>query len=339
MKSRVFSVFFIGIFVFIAITSLLSIAECAEYNWKLSAMLPSGQFANKPMIKFAEEVEKRTNGAIKFTLYEGTLGNQRDTWDMLNNNAVQFMYQTDAINSSHWPILNLLGLPFEAPGGKGTWLIADAFLKAGYLKGITDHSKLLLIYPIPALCLFFREKKVTTMEDLKGLKIRSASGIYGDMVKALGGKGISMPGGEVYMGLSTGVIDATLTGVDNVMSRKLYEVLKYGLRLPMGGAVLVLVMNKETWENSPKEIQDILEKTGREISIAEAEYADTYRKQQWEAFSKKAEIVTLSKEEAARWKNTVAGISEKIANEKEAKGYPAKAALALMRKVASEYEE
>ena len=94
------------------------------------------------------------------------------------------------------------------------------------------------------------------MDDFKGLKIRSGSGIQGQAISALGATGVSMAGGEVYMALQTGVIDGAITGIDVVIDRKFYEVCKYALKLPIYGGAFVLLMNKETWNESSKRPPD-----------------------------------------------------------------------------------
>jgi hypothetical protein len=64
---------------------------------------------------------------------------------------------------------------------------------------------------------------------------------------------------------------------------------------------------------------------------AEAEFWDTYKKY--------AEVYTLSKEEETKWHNAVEGLINEYVEEIAAKGYPAREALDLMRKVVSDYQK
>ncbi len=70
---------------------------------------------NRPIVEFARTLEQRSNGAIKITLYEGTLGAPGDHWDMLKSNAIQIAYTGEANNPGRLPVLGLTNLPFEFP--------------------------------------------------------------------------------------------------------------------------------------------------------------------------------------------------------------------------------
>ena len=51
-------------------------------------------------------------------------------------------------------------------------------------------------------------KEINTLDDLVGLKMR-IPGQGGDVLRALGGSSVALPGGEIYQSLQTGAIDAT----------------------------------------------------------------------------------------------------------------------------------
>jgi TRAP-type C4-dicarboxylate transport system substrate-binding protein len=53
------------------------------YNWKMTAWFPAGHDDNKQLIQFIDTLNKRTNGGVKVTLYEATLGSPNDHWDMV----------------------------------------------------------------------------------------------------------------------------------------------------------------------------------------------------------------------------------------------------------------
>jgi hypothetical protein len=59
----------------------------------------------------------------------------------------------------------------------------------------------------------------------------------------------------------------------------------------------------------------------------------------WSEYGKKAEVYAISKEEQARWHQATAGVADKYVNDTAAKGYPAKEALDLVRKVVSNYKK
>jgi TRAP-type C4-dicarboxylate transport system substrate-binding protein len=308
--------------------------ESPKYNWKMTSFFPSGMAMNRPIVEFARTLEQRSNGAIKITLYEGTLGAPGDHWDMLKSNAIQIAYTGEANNPGRLPILGLTNLPFEFPELSLQGAVANEWLKAGYLRELTDNFKVVAFLPLSLQNMFLSKKKVTNLSDLKGLKIRSASGTQGKVVSALGATGVSMSGGETYMALQTGVIDGTVTGVDYVVDNKFYEICKFGLQNPIYGGVFILIMNKETWDSLPKDLQLTIDQVSRDVTAKSTKMLIDEAQKRWETLrDKKMEIYAISQEEEAQWKKATAGVADQYVQEWSAKGYPVKEALAMMRKV------
>ena len=75
------------------------------------------------------------------------------------------------------------------------------------------------------------KKPVKTLDDVKGLKIRSPGGHQTNYIKSLGAEPIFMPLGDVYMAMETGTIDGIVTCVPLVSPFKLHEVAKHAVVL------------------------------------------------------------------------------------------------------------
>lgn len=111
-------------------------------------------------------------------------------------------------------------------------------------------------------------KEINSVEDLKGLKMR-IPGIGGEVLKRLGGVPVTLPGGELYTSMQTGVIDATeWVGPYNDMSFGFHEVAKYyyypGWQEP--GAMLEFTMNKTAYEKLPDDLKAIFNYACREVN-------------------------------------------------------------------------
>jgi TRAP-type transport system periplasmic protein len=307
------------------------------YNWKMTAFFPAGHSENKQLVQYIDTLNKRTNGAVKISLYESTLGSPNDHFDMVKNNAVQLGFLAEGYSVGRMPVGSLLNLPFEFDNMPDMYKTYAEWLKAGYLKEMTDNFKVLFYKPTMFQHFFLRNKKVTKLEDFKGMKVRALSGLQGQAIAALGATGVSMPGGELYMALQTGVIDGTVTGVDNVVDRKFYEVAKYGLRNPVYSGIWIVAMNKETWNSLPKELQTLMEEIGQEVQAAEQKRTLDSEKAYWDTVRQKGmDVYTIPPDEIARWKKATSAVDDKYVAEWSAKGYPVKEALALMRKIATQ---
>jgi TRAP-type C4-dicarboxylate transport system substrate-binding protein len=305
------------------------------YNWKMTAWFPTGHDDNKQLVQFIDMLNKRTNGGVKIALYESTLGSPNDHWDMVKNNATQLAFLAEGYSVGRMPVSTLISLPFEFTNMPDMYKVYAEWMKAGYLKELTDNFKILLYKPTSFMNFFFRNKKVTNLEGFKGLKLSVMGGLQGQVMTAIGATGVSMPGGELYMAMSTGIIDGTTTGVNNVIARKFYEVAKYGMQTPVYAGIWVVAMNKETWNSLPKELQALMEEIGQEVQADEMKKTMDAVKGHWDAARKNGmEVYDISPEEVARLKKATSDVDDKYLAEWSAKGYPVKEALAMMRKIA-----
>jgi TRAP-type mannitol/chloroaromatic compound transport system substrate-binding protein len=111
-------------------------------------------------------------------------------------------------------------------------------------------------------------REINSVEDIKGLKMR-IPGLGGEVFTRVGGTSVTLPGGELYTSLQTGVIDATeWVGPYNDLAMGLHEVAKYyyypGWQEP--GPVLEFIVNKPAFEALPADLQAIVEVAARAIN-------------------------------------------------------------------------
>ncbi|MBT4518523.1 MAG: TRAP transporter substrate-binding protein [Halieaceae bacterium] len=108
-------------------------------------------------------------------------------------------------------------------------------------------------------------KEINSLDDIRGLKMR-IPGLAGEVFAAAGGTAVRIPGGELYTSLQTGVIDAVeWVGPYNDLALGLHEVAKYyyypGWHEP--GAQLEFIVNKQSFEALPKDLQAIVTTASR----------------------------------------------------------------------------
>jgi TRAP-type C4-dicarboxylate transport system substrate-binding protein len=307
--------------------------QAATYNWKMSSPYPPGDDANQKCDVFAKLIEERSNGRIKMTLYMGSLGSPRDAWDMLTSNTVQFIWTGDLYNPGRMPVTQMIALPFEVPNIRVAYNILNELLAAGYLKEY-DSVKPLYFLPTYPIGLYTANKKIVKMEDFKGMKIRCGTGIQGKALQALGASTISLRGSEEYMSLQTGVIDATITGINIGIHRKLNEVCKYAIKdPPLFFGVLLMLMNKETWDSTPSDLKKIIEQTANEIATKQIGVIVNQEQAMWNEFGKKVDSYSIGEVEQERWRKAIGDLGGEYAADLEKKGYEGKKALTLMRKI------
>lgn len=109
---------------------------------------------------------------------------------------------------------------------------------------------------------------IESTEDIKGLKMR-IPGLAGEVFSRIGGSAVTIPGGEIYTSMQTGVIDATeWVGPYNDRSFGLHEVGEhyYYPGWHETSAMLEFDVNRDAWESLPKDLQAIIEAAARVIN-------------------------------------------------------------------------
>jgi TRAP-type mannitol/chloroaromatic compound transport system substrate-binding protein len=112
-------------------------------------------------------------------------------------------------------------------------------------------------------------KKINSMEDFKGLKMR-IPGLGGKVLAKAGGTVTLSPGGEIFTNLERGVIDASeWVGPYHDYRLGLPKAAKYyyypGWHEP--GTALEIIFNKKVYEELPKNLQMILDACAAQTNI------------------------------------------------------------------------
>jgi TRAP-type C4-dicarboxylate transport system substrate-binding protein len=160
-----------------------------------------------------------------------------------------------------------------------------------------------------------RNKKITKMEDFKGLKIRHSGGsIPEDRLNAFGASAVFIAWPDVPMALVQGTVDGICSTTKSVESAKLYEAgIKYAVTCRNFNGYYVPLVNQKFWNGLPPDLQKIFSDIWNETVPKQREIA---RKEQAEARKlmegKGVEFFDPSDEELAKWRKHILPIQDKI---------------------------
>ena len=160
------------------------------------------------------------------------------------------------------------------------------------------------------------------MDDLKGLKIRVPGGPPTESLKLLGATPVSMPFSDTYVNLEKKVIDGMGTCFNGIIAFKLWEVVKYYTYAPLYVSYFSLVMNWNTWNKLPAEVQKQIEGVsgleaakswGKSYDLADKEGPALVKSNNYEMNE-----YTIGKQEVAKWKKTAQPLYQKWLNDNKA---------------------
>jgi len=277
-----------------------------------------------------DQMKKQSQGSLDYTLYAGgALGKAPEHYDIVVKGLSDMGYFTATFTPGRFPLTDVLSLAAWVDGKD----LAVDIGNAVYDRILRDEFKDVKVLELNG-CIqsyIWTKKPVTRMEDLRGLKIRTPGGHQTNYVKALGAEPVFMPPGDVYMAIETGTIDGIVTCPPVILAFKLHEVAKYGVVTTLGCVSEGMVMNMTTWKRLPGDQKTIVNELGTNPFRTSGGLTRTeYPKLIEEITKGGVNLVELPKDEAQRWYGRFQEVTRKWAGDLEAKGLPAKKAVAVM---------
>jgi TRAP-type C4-dicarboxylate transport system substrate-binding protein len=125
------------------------------------------------------------------------------------------------------------------------------------------NQKILYIAPWPGAGLWTK-KKITTVEDLRGLRTRvyDINGAF--VMEAVGATPLVVPFRDLQTFMQKGFIDSVMTSTPTAVDAKFWEILKYFAPLNISFATNMVTVNLNAFNQRPKAQQEVLVKLGRE---------------------------------------------------------------------------
>ncbi len=284
----------------------------------------------KPML---EELKKRSNGRIAYTLYAGgALGKGPAHFDIVKDGLSDMGYFTATWTPGRFPMSDVLSLATSIEGKDIATDIGNEMYEK-VLKSEFEGVKVLELNGCISSYLWTK-KSVQTKEDVKGLKIRTPGGFQTNYIKSLGAEPIFMPLGDVYLSLETGTIDGVVTCPPLVLAFKLHEVAKYGVVAAFGCVTEGVIMNQKTWDRTPEDLKPIImEVAGNPFHTTGGLDHKTYGNLMGDIKNKGVKIYTLPQNEADRWATGFQTVTRQWVEKLEKQGKPAREAVEMYKKI------
>jgi TRAP-type transport system periplasmic protein len=233
-----------------------------EWNFYMHQSAPN--FATSRGAKlFTEEIEKATNGELTVRLHlAGTLQiNASNITQAVGENVVQM--GDDLFNSGNIPVAGIPRLPMLVQS-YDDFAKADAALKPYLEKSFGQKGVTLLASYTYPLQFMWGRKKIESLADIKGLKLRVAQPEQGEFVRYFGGTSITMSAPEVPSALDRGVVDGIFTaGVGAVLWK---DLLKYGYQLIVNVNNSYYIANTDAFNKLSPDLQTKLRQVAQDTA-------------------------------------------------------------------------
>ncbi len=276
-------------FLMSALVLVLVVAMCgnseAAFDWKWVHYQPVDSMADDLSKNMIAEIEEKSDGQIKFSLFPaGQLGDWMEMSEQMMRGAIHIgiLPVSPAYNkalqirvlpysvmnwdeakrafSSENPFLfDILASEMDKIGLKALGVVAEGFGGAGFAK-VPDFDV------------------VDPDGNKNGLKIRVPAGnqAFESLAKELGFIPASVPWGEIYLALQTGLVDCQIGAQPYNTFSSFLDITKLWVQYNTHFQHSFVYMNKKAWESLSPELQQIVEEIVKKhaatsFALAEAE--------------------------------------------------------------------
>ena len=230
---------------------------------------------HKSLEVFKERVETLSEGSIKVELYANeTLGAEMDNITAIQQGNCEGVLSGDTM--SNWtPYAALLAMPYAATSMDSLIEIASSEEIGGVIEEqIRQNVKL---HPIGFFIRSARNltanKKIESIDDLKGLKVRVPNNpLHISLWNAFGASATPLAWSEVFSALQNGTIEAQENPYANIISANLPEVQQYLIKTEHVYSWIYILLGEDFWSSLTEEQQTIINTAADEMQAFQWQY-------------------------------------------------------------------
>ncbi|WP_035426011.1 TRAP transporter substrate-binding protein [Halalkalibacterium ligniniphilum] len=266
--------------------------------------------------KFKELVEERSEDFKVEVYHSGQIADDRTATEMLQLGSLEITIPSTSPVVNFVPEYGVFDLPFTIPNAE----VADKVLDGPFgdkMLGLLESQNIvgLAWWENGFRQLTNNERPVATLEDVKGLSVRTMENeIHIDAWAALGANPTPIAFTELFAALQQGTIDGQENPYPNIEMSRFYEVQNYMSNTNHVYTPFVFLMSKPVWEEMTEEQQTLI----REAAVEAGQYnREVNRQGDQESLDKlkeELEFTEISPEEIQRFRDAVAPVIEKHAD-------------------------
>lgn len=305
-----------------AVLAAVLLSGCAKesdvqrYAWPLATSSPEDTVTQLFSEKFAEEVDRLSDGKMKIQVYpNSTLGGDRELLESCKDGDIPFVVQNTAPQVTFMKDVAVFDIPCvfdsieevrnKVDYAKFYGLMEDVYKDAGYkLLGYADQG----------FRVMSTNKNVTSLSDFKGQKIRTMENPYHMAFwKSLKANPTPMTFSEVYIGLQQGTIDAQENPYEVIVSSRLYEQQDYVVETNHLPHLISLIVSDEFFEGLSKKEQNVITEASEIAKKYAREQSDTRIAEKIKVIEESGtKIVPMSEELRQEVRDASKGVTEEI---------------------------
>jgi len=339
MRKAAFLVSLVVFWVWIGGWGTARAQQVIELKW--ASPYPIGHPSYVMALEFIDFIHKRTANKVKVVHFPAEqLGKAKDLLIVCSQGVADLAQIHITYFAGQLPVNNVAQLPFYTKASEGSKIyrrlmdsvpeIQQEFKKYG-VRGLEGHTT--AQYDVATI-----KKPVKTPDELKGLKLKTAGGMYDKIAKRYGINPVSIAASETYEAMQRGIVEGCIFNFPSIRSYRLNEQLKYitnGMRC--GGYPGAVIINEKRWEKLPADIQKGILAAAQDATNRWGVYWDQMHDEAVQQYEKQGiQIYYIKPEERAKWDAPLKGVEEEYIKDVEKKNLPGRKVFNDFLKIAKE---
>ncbi|GAC03765.1 TRAP transporter substrate-binding protein DctP [Paraglaciecola chathamensis] len=251
----------------IAMTMTMTMTTAFAENITFNASVPPSEVVIHSLIKpYLEALEKATNKELTFQLFTaGQMFGALNTMSSIRDGAVKGGMVDAVYHRNQMPYSATFGdlIAFSPEPVAAVGASLETFFK-NCPECLLEFKKNNLIAlggtstaPYTIMC----SKELSSLADLKGLRIRGSIDFHFSLIKALGANGVNIPFGDITQSFERGNIDCLLGGPTWLQSFGITDLVKSRVSTVSFGTITLpalVTFQRSTWDGLSEDIKKIM---------------------------------------------------------------------------------
>ena len=234
---------------------------------------PKAPAQSKMIEPWAKKIEEESNGRIKFEIFPSMSlgGKPPELYRQVRDGVADIIWTLPGYTPGVFPRLEVFELPGVHLGDARATNLAMWDMKDAYAEDLKDVH-VLAAHVHAGQAIHLTKKDVRTVDDVKGLKLRTPTRTGSWMIEAWGAEPVGMPVPDLPQAMSLGVVDGGLVPFEVVPPLKLAELVSYsvegeGINSRFGTSTFLFAMNKDRYDSLPDDLKEIIDRnSGRDFA-------------------------------------------------------------------------
>lgn len=298
---------------------------------------PADTFPAIQMEEWKNKLEERTDGKVVVELFVGgSLLEAENMYDGVENGTADIGLSATSYEPGRFPLLTISDLYADYDNAEMASKVTSELIEK-YPPEAFENFKIITSFTTEPMNIQSRDP-ITSLEGLKDKQLRIGGGLT-SIMEELGAAPVGMSQAEVPEALQTGIVDGYVSSREILMDSNLAEMVDYITDYPIVINTFVAVMNQETWDSLPKDVQEVIDELNGEMTEFTGNYLDEHVQESlaWSEEEHGVETVELDNGEIEKWDNLTDGFLKEYIEELDEKGLPGTEYLDDLKEIVEKY--